>query len=281
MNKPINIIISIIFIFNFINFTPKIIISRFQSNPYSHSPLLPHGNCLIQNSDPAQKKSKMHTAGILSLSDVKDTITDVKNAIMEIKASIDGLLKFINTISDTIKTMSSIIGFKAIILLASVIVFSFILSFFGIPRGNTSFIISLILSDAIWYTWARSFNPESYNFIKSIIYANMILLSPIILISLMKKFLPVLFNKFMTFAALKMRLPIFKNMIYNKDYIINFIENFQTSRAEFEKSILKDLINSKDKNSNIILSSITLEQIENMRKIINNLYKLNKTNFND
>jgi hypothetical protein len=281
MNKPINILLSIILIFNFINFTPKIIISRHKSQFYSHTPLFPDGNCLNQSSDPLQKKSKIHTAVILSLADVKDTITDVKNAIVEIKATVDGLLKFINTISDTIKTLSSIIGFKAIILLASIIVLSSILSFFGIPRGNTSFMISMILSDAVWYTWARSFNPESYNFIRSIIYTNMILLSPVILISFIKKFLPVLFNKFINFAALKMRLPIFKNRIYDKNYIINIIDNFQTSRAEFEKSIVKDLIGSKDVNNNIILSSNTFEHIENMRKIINNLYKINKTDAND
>jgi len=119
----------------------------------------------------------------ISLCGFTDTLRDVKDAI-------SGFSHFIQQVTHIVETVSDIVGIQVLILLIVVSIIASGLAAFGVPRGKMSFFLSLIFTDYLWVLWSTSFDPDSYSFVYDITKTNLILLSPYLLILLVKRYWP-------------------------------------------------------------------------------------------
>ncbi|MFW5860605.1 MAG: hypothetical protein ACOCWZ_00025 [Spirochaetota bacterium] len=119
----------------------------------------------------------------ISLCGFTDTLRDIKDAI-------SGFSHFIQQITRIVETISDIVGIQVLLLLFFVSIIASGLAAIGVPRGKMSFFLSLILNDCLWVLWNTSFHPHSYAFIYDIARTNLILLSPYLLLLLVRRYWP-------------------------------------------------------------------------------------------
>ncbi|MDY6969809.1 MAG: hypothetical protein SVR08_14275 [Spirochaetota bacterium] len=203
-------------------------------------------NLFNPNIDHDQKSDNL-----IILSGISSTIDDTTDVLT-------GLGRFISTISAAFTAISSIFGFKAIILFVIVLFFGAGLTFIGVPRGKSSFFTSLIIIDLVWFIWLRSFNKESWNFILPMLKTNLILLLPIIFFFLLRRIVPIFFTR--------IRIPFLKRRIMSNNEIIDMSERYQEVSSQFQKSLIRDILHKKD--DKIILSGSTQNHIKQLEKII-------------
>ena len=115
---------------------------------------------------------------LVSISGVQ--FAGIVSSLSETKDSIEGLVRFIDTVAAALKTIADMIGFKAVLLFLAILVISGGLTFIGIPRGKTSFFISLIIADLTWLAFEKSLNPQTYGFLITMLHTNVIVLIPFI-----------------------------------------------------------------------------------------------------
>ena len=216
---------------------------------------------------------------ILLIINSKTTSTHSNNGIIvgaagfsetlyETKEALQGLTRFINSISSSVKAITSILGFRAIVLLIFVVFFSTIFSIFGIPKGKTSFFISLITVDLLWFHWERSFNPNTFSYLSNIFKTNLVLIAPVILLLIVKKIAPIIFRRI---RPLINKVPFITRKTYNKREMVSVLEKYQESSSEFQKSFTKDIINGD--GGRVILSNNTNKGIKSLNEILQFLRK--------
>ena len=193
----------------------------------------------------------------VAYSGLAKTLTETKDAI-------EGFTRFINTISEITKGISKIAGFKVILLLISTLFFSAVFSFVGVPKGKASFLLALITVNSIWFIWEKSYNTESYDYIKTILKTNFTLLIPVIVFIVAKKILPVIYSKLKSLVFL--RFNLFKKRGYNKKNVIETLKRYRDCSNEFEKSLIEDILNTKDER--ITLSGNTNKFLKEIDEII-------------
>ena len=106
-----------------------------------------------------------------------------------IVSELNEIKDFFQSFTDFISTILSIIGiagFQTLVLLFIVMVLSSGFAALGIPRGKVSFFISLTAADIFWIIWESSFKDLSLTFLLRFCRANIILLSPYIIISIIR-----------------------------------------------------------------------------------------------
>ncbi len=86
-----------------------------------------------------------------------------------------------NTFFSRLSAVTSLVGFKTILLFLAVLVISSGLSAIGIPRGKFSFFSALLITDMVWIAFKDSFNPGSLDYLGPIIRANLTLAVPMLL----------------------------------------------------------------------------------------------------
>ena len=190
--------------------------------------------------------------------------------------SANGIISFIESMLFTIQTISKITGFRVILLLLCVLLLSSVFSLFGIPKDRTSFFISLIISDFIWFTWGKSLNPEIFDLVISILHTNLILLIPFFSVLLLKKTAPFFSKTILKLILSFIRIPFLSRRVNNKKQVIYISEKYGEISHNFLKSLLKDLLYIR--NDKIILSNETCKYIKELDDIQKELNKfiLNK-----
>ena len=190
-------------------------------------------------------------------------ISGFTNTLNEAKDSVIGLARFVENISKYIGVVTGIIGFRAIILLISLLFFSTAYSFLGIPRGKYSLMLSLITVNSIWFVWEKSFNPDSYAYINTMLKTNLILLTPLVFIIIIIRTAPVLLNK-IPFKSIK--LLFIKKRTYTRAEFIEVLRKYHEDRSSFEQSLLKDIFNSEE--GSIFISGKTNSDLNDLEKTL-------------
>jgi len=87
-----------------------------------------------------------------------------------------------NTFFTRLSAVTSLVGFKTVLLFLAVLVISSGLSAIGIPRGKFSFFSALFIIDMVWIAFKDSFNPGTLDYLGPIIRANLTLSIPVLLL---------------------------------------------------------------------------------------------------
>ena len=199
----------------------------------------------------------------------KEIPENMKKTYKSIEEFIDG----INSYVSKIQRVANTIGFKPIMLLIIVFFLSSGLSSVGVPKGKASFLTALALTNTIWIAWKISFDNTQFDEYLSILKANLILLSPFILIFSIKSGWP-----FMAKSLKRMKVKLMGEELKAKRREINSL-----SRLLLEENIkLHNQIqaNIDSDELSIGLSSDTKKLINEMKKLLDLLEKKDKVKQN-
>lgn len=181
------------------------------------------------------------------------------NTLRDVKDAISGFSRFIQQVTRIVETVSDIVGIQVLILLIVVSIIASGLAAFGVPRGKMSFFLSLIFTDCLWVLWSTSFNPDSYAFIYDIAKTNLILLSPYLLLLLIKRYWPDI-----------MRFSVnLRNKILSRPPDVVTLKEFLQWKKQYQSlnvSLLESLDNDlavKEKDS-VIISKETMRLLDSL-----------------
>lgn len=201
-----------------------------------------------------------YTHGLMTYCSLTKTLTETKEVL-------EGFLRFIGSISAIFKEISNIAGFRVIVLFVSVLLFSAVFSFIGVPKGRISFLLALITVDALWLLWEKSYN-RSGDYM-TIFKTNIILLIPVIAFIALKRTLPLFYSRIT--SILHRKYNLFKRRLYKKKNIIAILKRYQDCSNEFEKSLIEDILNTAD--DRITLSQNTNRSLRELDEIVK-IFKL-------
>lgn len=190
------------------------------------------------------------------------TYCSLTKTLTETREALEGFLRFIGSISAIFKEISNIAGFRVIALLATVLFFSAVLSFIGVPKGKTSFLLALIIVNALWLLWEKSYNSSSDYM--TIVKTNGILLIPVVAFIALKRTLPLIYSRFI--SILYRRCNLFRRRLYEKKNIIEILKRYQDCSNEFEKSLIEDILSASD--DRITFSQSTNKSLGELDEII-------------
>ncbi len=203
-----------------------------------------------------------------TLRDIKDAISGFSHTLRDIKDAISGFTHFIQQITRIVETISDIVGIQVLILLIVVSIIAAGLAAFGVPRGKMSFFLSLIFTDCLWVLWSTSFNPDSYAFIYDIAKTNLILLSPYLLILLVRKYWPDI-----------MRFSVnLRNKILSRPPDVVTLKEFLQWKKQYQSfnvSLLESLDNdlAAKENDSVTISKETIRLLDSLDTCIQHFNK--------
>jgi len=197
----------------------------------------------------------------VSLCGFTDTLRDVKDAI-------SGFSHFIQQITRIVETISDIVGIQVLLLLFFVSIIASGLAAIGVPRGKMSFFLSLILNDCLWILWSTSFNPDSYGFIFNIARTNLILLSPYLLLLLVRRYWP----------DIKGFCGKLRNKILSRPPDVVTVREFFQWKKQYQSlhiSLLESLDNdlARKENDSVTISKETIHSLDSLDDCIQHLNK--------
>jgi len=199
----------------------------------------------------------------------KEIPENMKKTYKSIEEFMDGVNSFVGKV----QRVTDMIGFKPIALLIIVFFLSSGLSSVGVPKGKASFLTALALTDMIWLAWKMSFSDTQSAEYFSIVKANLILLSPFILIFSIKEGRP-----FIAKSLKKMKVRLLGEELKLRRREINSL-----SRLLLEENVkLHNQIQANIDNDELStgLSSETKKFITEMRKLLDTLEKKDKVKQN-
>lgn len=202
-------------------------------------------------------------------SDVTSALSEIKNTFNEIKETFAGIGRFFKNISIVTGTIARYVDPRAVLLLFWVLFFSAGFAAIGIPRGKTSFIISLISVDALWILWEKSMNPENWS-IAMFVRVNLILLLPYFIFFALRKIVPVLYKKASIAITSRWKVP-FLSPIKEKEEAVFLAGQFKDTSEKFLNSLDKDV--AGDNCKTVALSGTTRRYMFEIEKIIHRIYK--------
>lgn len=190
------------------------------------------------------------------MSGIADTLRNAKEAIT-------GLARFVEHITHIADTISGIIGIQVLLLLIVISIIASGLAAVGIPRGKISFFFSLVLADFLWILWSVSFSPGSYAFIYSIAKTNLILLSPYILILIIKRYWP---NIRSLTLSMKRRLRGYSPGTLAAREFMDWKQQYQSRHNTLLSSLDSDLYRGKD--GIVEISEETIKALDHIKESI-------------
>ncbi|MEJ5362337.1 MAG: hypothetical protein WBK20_15710 [Spirochaetota bacterium] len=184
----------------------------------------------------------------------------------QIKTTFDGLSRFLDNIYSFIAAISNILGYRAIALFFAIAFTSAGLSAIGFPKGKTSFFISMIIINILWFTWNTSFEIDYIYTISTMLKTNSIILLPYILFLIIKYYKDVI-KKFM-YKLFYFIFPFIKKDVIHKQTLQESLKLINTTYTEVIEYLMKDYFYGDDyiKLSNNSIKAI--EQLENILKKI-------------
>lgn len=115
--------------------------------------------------------------GLFSAGRGDTVVAGVTDTIKEIQQFIEGWRIFFSRLS----AITSLVGFKTLLLFMAILVISSGLSSIGLPRGKVSFILALLVADTVWIAFSDSFNPGKFTYLGPVIRANLTICAPMLL----------------------------------------------------------------------------------------------------
>lgn len=195
-------------------------------------------------------------------------ISGVGSSIDEAAEIIKGIGGFINSLKTMISVFTGIIGLRAIVLFIVVSVIGGGLSFIGIPRGKTSFFLSLLVTDLFWFVWITNMSPDSIELLSrvwTIVKTNLILIIPFGLIyffkskSRFRRSVIRFVSGIIPFAG--------RNKHLKRNNVLKLTEDLLDKSLKFQKSLFNDLMN-QNKNDDVFLSPETIDQKKELEELL-------------
>jgi hypothetical protein len=207
---------------------------------------------------PAISTAQWHSGISAPFEKISTGINEIKESVNETKELFVSINKFIKTVSAPVKKISSLIGGTTLILLISVLIISSGLGALGIPKGRFTFFTALLVADSLWLAWGSSINADMFIYLLKIAKTNIILLSPVIIFLLAKKYSPGFFS-------------IIKNKITGKSIGIKeaefLTERFSDESLVFIKSLSSDTGKEGQKGA-IFLSDASRKSLARIKELL-------------
>lgn len=190
----------------------------------------------------------------------------ITESISEILNTIRGIAAGIQAISNAITFISSFLSLSIVFILLILFAISSGLSSIGIAKGKLNFFLSLFLTDFFWFLWSYGYYLGNFSFLFPMLKINLIILSPLISIYLLKKYAPIIYYRMLRFLY-KHDGPTLNELKYINDRLI-------LESAELQRHLNADIFNSGKKAN---LSFNTISKVKEMRKILNEIHPENIT----
>lgn len=184
----------------------------------------------------------------------------------QIKTTFDGLSRFLDNIYSFISAISNLLGYRAIALFFAIAFTSAGLSAIGFPKGKTSFFISMIIINILWFTWNSSFEIDYLYTISTMLKTNGIILFPYILFLIIKYYKEVI-KRFM-YTCLYLIFPFLKKEGIRKQTLQESVKLINTRYTELIEYLMKDYFYGDDFIKLSDNSIRAIEQLENILKKI-------------
>jgi hypothetical protein len=202
------------------------------------------------------------------LSGPASVIEDVRGAMRDVRETLDGLKRFFAAINSAVSAVTDLIGTTALILLVAVIVISTLLSFAGIPRGPSSFVVSLAFADVIWVLWMKSFaGPGGYS-IMPVVKANAMLLLPLagvyLAARLLRRSAVVLAG-----GALASVKSLFRGGRMSHSRAVSLTKRLHAAGALLEERLMGDILGAR--NGSVHISRVTIESAKALAALLDEL----------
>ena len=207
---------------------------------------------------PAAGTAQWHSGISGPIEKISSGINEIKESVNETKELFVSINKFIKTVSAPVKAVSSLLGGTTLILLLFVLIISSGLGALGIPKGKFTFFTALFIADSLWMAWGSSINADTLIYFLKIIKTNVILLSPVIIYLIIKKYSPDIFRRF-------------KNKITGRGIKIQeaqfLSERFSDESLQLIKALSGDMGSGKT-NGTIFLSDASRSSIVRIKKLL-------------
>lgn len=210
---------------------------------------------------PALSTAQWHSGISGPFEKISTGINEIKDSINETKELFVPINKFITTIASPIKKISSLVGGSTLIMLLFILIISSGLSALGIPKGRFTFFTALIIADSLWLAWGHSINTDMLFYFFKIAKTNAILLSPLFLYIIVKKY----FSSFLKGLTVKIPFKSEKGMHIKEAEFLN--ERFSDESLIFIKKFSRDM-EGKEINGKIFLSDESRNSINNIKKLL-------------
>jgi len=191
---------------------------------------------------------------------------EIVDTYKQIKTTFDGLSRFLDNIYSFISAISNLLGYRAIALFFAIAFTSAGLSAIGFPKGKTSFFISMIIINILWFTWNTSFEIDYLYTIGTMLKTNSIILFPYILFLIIKYYKDVI--KRLIYNCFYLIFPFLKKEGIHKQTLQESVKLLNTSYTEVIEYLMKDYFYGNDYIKLSDNSIRAIEQLENMLKKI-------------
>ncbi|MEW6526639.1 MAG: hypothetical protein AB1444_08245 [Spirochaetota bacterium] len=191
---------------------------------------------------------------------------EIVDTYNQIKTTFDGLSRFLDNIYSFISAISNLLGYRAIALFFAIAFTSAGLSAIGFPKGKTSFFISMIIINILWFTWNTSFEIDYLYTIGTMLKTNSIILFPYILFLIIKYYKDVI--KRLIYNCFYLIFPFLKKEGIHKQTLQESVKLLNTSYTEVIEYLMKDYFYGNDYIKLSDNSIRAIEQLENMLKKI-------------
>ncbi len=207
------------------------------------------------------------------LSGPSSVIEEVRGAMRDLRETLDGLKRFFGAISAAVSTVTGLIGTTALILLVAIVVISTLLSFAGIPRGPSSFMVSLAFADALWVLWMKSFAGLGGYSIMPVVKANAMLLLPLAGIYLAARLLR---RSAVALAgrALSSVKSLFRGGRMSHARAVSLAKRLRTAGGLLEEKLMGDILAAR--NGSVRISGVTIESAKALAALLGELKSVNK-----
>jgi hypothetical protein len=191
---------------------------------------------------------------------------EIVDTYNQIKTTFDGLSRFLDNIYSFMSAISNLLGYRAIALFFAIAFTSAGLSAIGFPKGKTSFFISMIIINILWFTWNTSFEIDYLYTIGTMLKTNGIILFPYILFLIIKYYKDVI--KRFLYKCFYLIFPFFKKEGIHKQTLQESVKLINTSYTEVIEYLMKDYFYGDDYIKLSDNSIRAIEQLENILKKI-------------
>lgn len=184
----------------------------------------------------------------------------------QIKTTFEGLSRFLDNIYTFISAISNFLGYRAIALFFAIAFTSAGLSAIGFPKGKTSFFISMVIINILWFTWNTSFEIDYTYTLITMIKTNGIILFPYILFLIIKYYKNAI--KKSINICFYFIFPFLKKEGIRKKALQESVKSLNATYTHVIDSLMNDYFNSNDIIKLSDTSIGTIEQLENILKKI-------------
>lgn len=205
--------------------------------------------------------AQWHSGITAPIEKISASINDLQESVKETKELFTSINKFFTTISSAVQKVSSLVGGTTLLLLFFVLIISSGLGALGIPKGRITFFSALIIADILWLVWGNSTGAGMLSYSIVIAKTNGIILSPFILLLIIKRYSPPLLSR------LRKALPFLTGRsLYLKE--AEFLtERFSDESLNLIKNISGDIERGRI-NEKVFLSDESRSSIEGIKKIL-------------